>query len=153
MMQLRRRKTLSKVVCFCLFLFLVLYLSFKSTDGLLQVFDYVVLILLFYKLNVVFFSKHRLERNLMRRTVFAYFAAKPLVEWSTGDVVLFLKRNNVREDLINAFEVNRVSGKELFEKEAIICSYMHNNNDTNLNISPDLVIDALMRTQGYSVRK
>lgn len=58
------------------------------------------------------------------------------------------RKKSVPEDLVQAFEVNRVSGKELWLKECLICSYVDADE-----LSRDVVIDALMRTQGYSVRK
>jgi hypothetical protein len=43
--------------------------------------------------------------------------------WSNVDVVSFLQAHGVRSDLVSAIEVQNVTGQQLYDKGALICSY------------------------------
>ena len=43
--------------------------------------------------------------------------------WSCEDLVSFLQERGVREDLVDALRTQQVSGRHLYDKEALICAY------------------------------
>ncbi len=72
-----------------------------------------------------------------------------LVIFSSLSFFFALKREkSVAQDFVSAFEVGRISGKDLFDRDCLICSFLDADSLPN-----DVIIDALLRTQGYSVKK
>lgn len=73
---------------------------------------------------------------------------------SSQDLVAFLRRQRASPSLVEAFEVQRVTGAALEQRDALLVGYLGGDvkTATDLDIPDDVLIDALLRTEGWSVK-
>ena len=89
-------------------------------------------------------------RAVARR--FSTALSSDIRSWSSRDVSAFLARQNVTPSYLDAFEVQKVTGQALFDKEALLVHYMDPAAE-GITIADDVLMDALLRTEGWTVKK
>ena len=96
---------------------------------------------------------HQQSRLQMRRSSIL-LSSRHVSEWTAAEVVTWLRRQKVSsEHWVDAFVTQKVTGSALYEKDADVVSYMTDETASDIELGDDLMMDALLRTEGWSVKK
>lgn len=81
--------------------------------------------------------------------------SKPVHTWTSEELLGFLKKTAETEDFVSAFEVQRLSGHDIFYSNSTLLHEIQawQKDPNTFEISNDALMDALLRNVGYSVKR
>lgn len=87
------------------------------------------------------------------RAAFSLWNAKQLQQWSTAEVVEALAKRQCNKDLVDGFRIQRISGQMLFEQETQLFHRLSDQSSNTAPIEDEVLMEALLKTAGYSCKK
>ena len=81
-----------------------------------------------------------------------FSASGDVRNWSHQEVCAFLEKQNVNADYLEAFKIQKISGAAIYDRECMLIHFM-DPQASGQEIGDEILMDALLRTEGWSVKK